>query len=386
MLKGGDLHRAGPGRPGRAMTSLVVAQAGLSIALLVSTGLLVRSLGNLRRVDPGVSADRVLRAGVYPALLRYDRPRENQLYRTLVQTLGATPGIESAALTRYALRHAGVNYVSTSLFATLGVPVIQGRDLNEIEVTARARVAVINETAAGQWYPAEHAVGRLVPREFAEGLGSLTVVGVVPAINPSYNRPQPRPALYVPYTLASNEDLGQADLYVRTRNEAATLAPAVRSAVRGVEPQLALLDLEPLTVELDNSIAEWRANAALLGVCGALALTLVALGLYGTMSQAVARRTKELGIRLSLGARPAAMRTMVLREAVWIAALGLAIGVPLAIASTRGLSHLLVGVGPADPITLGAVALLTVAVALAAGYVPARRAARVDPVVALRAE
>jgi predicted permease len=386
MLKGGELHRAAPRKPGRAVASLVVAQAALSIALLVSTGLLVRSLGNLRRVDPGVTADRVLRAGIYPALLRYDRPREDQLYRTLRQTLGATPGIESAAVIRYALHHAGVNYVSTGLFATLGVPVTEGRDLNEIEVMARAHIAVINETAASQWYPGERAIGRLVPREFAESLAPLTIVGVVPAINPSYHRPQPRPAWFLPYTLASNEDLGQADLYVRTRTDAATLASTVRSAVRAVEPQLALLDLEPLTVDLEDSIAEWRATTALLGVCGALALALVALGLYGTMSQAVARRTRELGIRLSLGARPAAMLMMVLRETAWIAALGLAIGIPLAILSTRGLSHLLFGVGPADPVTLATVAVLTLAVALAAGYLPARRAACVDPVIALRAE
>ena len=299
MLKGGDLHRAGRGKPGRGVAALVVAQAALSIALLVSSGLLVRSVGNLRRVDPGVSADHLLSAGVYPALLRYDRRRENELYRTLVRTLGTTPGIESAAVTRYALFHAGLNYVSPGLFATLGVRVAEGRDLTDVELASGAHVAVVNETAANQWYPGQPALGRVVPREFAEGLGSLTIVGVVPPINPSYRSRQPRPALFVPYTLAANEDLGQADLYIRTRGSAPASAAAVRHAVLRVEPQLALLNFEPMAVELEGSIAEHRATAALLGVCGGLALTLVALGLYGTMSQAVAGRTKELGIRVS---------------------------------------------------------------------------------------
>src|SRR5262249_201697 len=138
------------------------------------------------------------------------------------------------------------------------------------------------------WFPGGRAVGRLVPRESGEGIGPLTIVGVVPAINPSYRRPQSKPSAYVPYTLAPNEELGQASVYVRPRADAASSAPAVRRAVRAIEPQLALLNLEPMTVELDDSIAAPRATAALLGVCGALALALVALGLYGTMSQAVA--------------------------------------------------------------------------------------------------
>jgi len=386
MLKGGAGQGASRRRTARAGRSLVVAQVALSIALLVSTGLVLRSVGNLRRVDPGVNADHVLETGVYPALLQYDRPHENQLYQTVTQTLEATPGIQSAAIARYALYHAGVNYVSPGLFATLGVPITQGRDLTQVEVAAHAHAAVINEPAVSRWFPGERTVGRLVPRELAGALGPLTIVGVVPAINPSYRRPQAKPTIFVPYTLASNEELGQASLYVRTRGEASASAPAVRSAVHSVESQLALLDLEPLTAELEGSIEPQRATAALLGVCGALALALVALGLYGTMSQAVARRTKELGIRLSLGARPGELLAMVLREASTIAAMGLAAGIPLALASTRGLSHLLFGVGLVDPLTLVAVTALMMLVALGAAYVPARRAAHVDPLIALRQE
>src|SRR5262249_25003462 len=193
----------------------------LSIALLVSTGLLIRSLGNLRRVDPGVSADHVLEAGIYPALLRYDRAREDQLYRTLTQTLDATPGIESSALARYALFHAGLNFVSSDLFATLGVRVTEGRDLTGAEVTDRAHVAVINEPAARAWFPGGRAVGRLVPRESGEGIGPLTIVGVVPAINPSYRRPHSKPSADVPRTLAPHEALGPGPVCRRLRAAAA---------------------------------------------------------------------------------------------------------------------------------------------------------------------
>ncbi len=386
MLKGSDAGRTSGVRRHRAATSLVIAQVALSVTLLVATGLLVRSLSRLHRVNPGIDAERILTAGVYPALLSYDRAREILLYRQLLETLAATPGIESAAVARYAIGRDGLNFVAPRLFTTLGVPLAGGRDVSAADVASAARVAVINEAAANEFYPGESAIGRQVPAQFSRGVAPLQIVGIVRNVSTSYRRPPPRPAVYAPYTLAPAEDLGQANLFIRTRQEPASMAPAARRAVRSVEPDLALLNLEPLSRELEGSVDAHRATATLLGVCALLALVLVAIGLYGTMSQAVARRSKELGIRISLGASRADMLIMVLRESTVMVAIGFAIGIPLSIASARGLSNLLFGIGVADPVTLAAVVVLMLAVAVTAGYVPASRAARVDPIVALRCE
>jgi predicted permease len=375
-----------PGGKRLAGKTLVVAQVALSIGLLTATGLLMRSLDRLYAVDTGIDADHVLSAGVYPVLVRYDHVRELVLYRRLLDALAATPGVETAALSRYAIDRDGVNFVAPRVFATLGRPIVRGRDITDVDVSAGARVAVVNETAVHQFYPGVDPIGRFVPPAASQQLGTLQIVGVAGDITTSYRHPQNRPAVFVPYTLAPPEELGQADIFVRTRESAAPMAQRIRETVRSVDPDLALLNLEPLAREFDRSVDPQRSTAALLGVCGVIGLLLVAIGLYGTLAHAVARRTKELGIRMSLGAARSDILAMVLREAAAIVAAGIGIGLLLALAAARALSALLFGVGVIDPLTLSAVAALMAAVALAAAYAPARRAARVDPLVALRYE
>ena len=387
MLKAGE---AGPGSGvwrRHAGKSLVVAQVAISVTLLVATGLLVHSLQRLYRVETGLDANRVLFAGVYPALLRYDHARELELYRSMAAALEDAPGIETVSFARYDLGRGRLNFIAPHLFATLGVPLVRGRDLTWADVAAGAGRAVVSETAARQFYPGEDFIGRLVPARVAQGLDRpLQIVGVVPDIRTTYRRGESRPAVYLPYTLAPPDRLGQVDLFVRSSGSPETAAAAVRQTVRRIEPDLALLNLRVLSSEFDRSVGDHRATAALLGACGLLAVMLVSIGLYGTMSQAVARRTKELGIRISLGAARPAMLAMILRESVSMVAAGFAIGIPVALVAARGLSGLLFGIGAADPVALAGTVLVMSSVALVAGYVPARRASRIDPIIALRHE
>jgi len=366
--------------------TLVIAQVSISVALLAATGLLVQSLRNLQHVEMGLNADRVLESGIYPVLLRFDRPREVALYEKLMTTLESVPGVESASLDRYWLGHAGVQYVSPRLFATLGVPILEGRDLSGADITAHARVAVINEAARRRLFPDGHAIGREVPASATNGHGTFTVVGVAHDIATSRRQRPAAPGLFVPYTLARPDELGQVSLLVRTRGPAASMAGNVRAIVRSVEPNLALLGLQTLSAELDRGLEPERTTAALAGVCGVLALALAAVGLYGTLSHAISRRTREIGVRLSLGATRSGVVRMVLRESAGVIAAGAALGIPLTLTAARGLSALLFGVGAADPFALGVAVALLFGVAMGAAYLPARRAARVDPLVALRQE
>jgi len=324
--------------------------------------------------------------GVYPSLLGYDRPREVQLYQSLIARLEQTAGVEAASLARYDLGRGEVNYIAPRFFRTLGIPLVRGRDISDADLVSRARVSVISEAAARQFYGTNEPIGQPVPDRYARLTGGpAVVVGVVRDIRASFTT-DPRPIVYAPYVLAPPTRLGQADLFVRAAGDRSGLIPVVRRTAQSVEANLALLNVQALSVRFNQSLADRRSIATLLGAFGAMALLLASIGLYGTMSHAVARRTKELGIRLSLGATRAQVVRMVLRETAIVVGIGFAIGIPVALTAARGLSSVLFGVGFADPLTLAAVVGMIGAVALCAGYVPARRAASVDPIVALRQE
>jgi ABC-type antimicrobial peptide transport system permease subunit len=212
------------------------------------------------------------------------------------------------------------------------------------------------------------------------------VVGVVRGFKRNLRQEQPGDSLFIPYTQAPPERLGQIVFYVRATGDPVSLIPALRQQARAVDPDLALLNPQTITAGLEQIVSDEQALATLLSFFGALALALAGIGLYGTMSYAVSRRTKELGIRMALGARSPDVLWLVLREALWQVALGVVIGVPLALAGARLIASLLFGVRATDPVTISISALVMLAVALLAGYIPARRATKVDPLVALRAE
>jgi ABC-type antimicrobial peptide transport system permease subunit len=386
MLKGAEGRTASRRARQRLAKSLVIAQVALSLALLLGAGLLIRSLQQVYAVDVGFDRDKVLHMWVYPTLLGYDYEQEMRLYRALLERFRAQPGVASASLSRYGLLKDG-NFVGPGFFETLGIGLAQGREFSTADTASSPKVAIINEVTAQRYFPNVNPVGRPLPEELRRPgrLGrDVLIVGVARSFKRYLRQEQPGDGIFIPYTQAPPESLGQIVFYVRATGDPASLIPALRQQARAVEPDLALLNPQTITAGLEQNESDERALAALLSFFSALALALAGIGLYGTISYSVSRRTNELGIRMALGAQKRDVLWLVLREAFWQFALGVVIGIPLALAGARLIASLLFGVQATDPRTISISALVMLAVALLAGYIPAGRASKVDPLVALR--
>jgi predicted permease len=437
LLRSG--HQPGGRLRGGFGRLLVAGQVAASLLLLVGAGLFVRTLINLRDIDLGVTRDTILAARVEPRGSNQKTPNFDRLraqYDDLLVRVRALPGVRSASLS--SMTPLGVNetllegdvigggatasarpesgarsapaadgaptrmrwaQVYPDYFTTLGVPVLAGRELSPSDNDrAMPRVAVINEMLANRLFgsPAA-AVGRAFYRSAAmpgrrEPLvdlsGPFTVVGVVGNLHDSGLREPIGGVAYASYAHTPT-GRGQLTLVVRTRGDArqATgLMPGLREAVRRTDPAMPLRDLETVASRLHDATRQERLVATLSSAFGVLALLLACVGLYGVMAYGVARRRAEFGLRLALGASRGDVSWLVLRETITVIALGVAIGVPAAIGASRFVSRLLFGLAPTDPVTIVvAVAVLTI-VATLAGYLPARRASRIDPLVALRHE
>jgi predicted permease len=387
MLKGNE--GGGDARPlrRRLAKSLVVVQVALSLTLLIGAGLLLGSLRRLNEVDTGFERERVLTTWVFPSLLRYDHAKEMRLYDALLTKLNALPGVERASLSRYALTLGkGGNVVAPRFFETLGIKLLQGRDFNAADGAGAPKVAIISASLARSIFPHENPIGQLLPDEFNTTGDETEIVGVVSDIRSRLRQQTWGRDVYIPYTQVPAGALGQVKLFVRTAGEPASVIPALRQEVATVEPDLVLHNLQTQGEELQSFAGGERALATLLSFFGALALVLAGVGLYGTMAYATGRRTKEFGIRMTLGARRRDILWLVLRETLMQVALGVAIGIPASFAATRLVARLLFGVRPTDPATITLAVFVMLTVALLAGYLPARRATKVDPMIALRYE
>jgi predicted permease len=387
MLKGAE----GESRPlrRRLTKSLVIAQVALSLALLIGAGLLIRSLQQLYRVDTGYERDKLLTMWVYPALIGYDRAKELRLYREAVENLSAIPDVQSASLARRALGIGkGLNSVGPRFFETTGIGLLQGREFSTADTETAPRVAIISESVAQRFLPNVNPIGQPIPDELAEfaDLGrDVQIVGVVRDTRRLWSA-KGDPAIYIPYTQASSQQLGQMKFFVRTAGKPMNIVSAVRQQIQSIEKDLPLVGVATQDEEVKGQAGEERSMAMLIGFFGALALVLSSIGLYGTMSYAVSRRTRELGIRLALGAQRKDLLRMVLSEALQQVVIGVAIGIPVALAGARMIASMLFGVNTTDPATISVAVLVMGAIALVAGYLPARRATKVDPMEALRCE
>jgi predicted permease len=404
--RGGSAGAQGQ-RVGRA---LVMAEIALAVVVVIGAALLMRSFWMLRNVNPGFDPDRVLTIDLSLPAARYNPQATTEFYQRLVARMAALPGVRSAAAASDIPPVAGRNNwdiiidgrtlaqgeaapspvirsVTRDYFRTLDVPTLRGRALGREDGPSSLPVAVINETAARTIWPAADPVGQRV--RFAQELPWVTVVGVIRDVR-SMGLGEPVPAeLYLLHDQLPVVSGGtERAMYVvlRTVGDPMSLANAARNAVKEQDPLLAIIGMRSMAEMVNLSVARPRFTMVLLGVFGAVALTLAAIGIYGIMSYAVKRRTREIGIRMAVGGRPQDVLWMVVRQGMRLALQGLVIGIIGAFLATRLMSRLLFGVSATDPLTFAAIALLLAGVALVASLLPARRAVQTDPTSALRSD
>ncbi len=394
---------------GRLRAGLLVAEVALAVVLVVGAGLLLRSMARLNAVDPGLDPDNVLVMLVDLPSARYGTTEEHlAFYRPLLDRVRGLPGVVSAAGTTeppmlgysmtfsYAIqgRPAGtpsgredderLMAVTPGYFETLGIPVVEGRALNAGDREGTTPVVVISEALARKQWPDGDAVGSRI--QFREGQPWLEVVGVVgdARVN-GLDRPAP-PAIYMPFQQKLWDWMTWLALMVRTDGDPLALAPAVRDQVLAMDHTVLPEAPHTLAEVFAESNARRRFATTLLGVFAALALILGAVGVYGVLAYAVSRQTRELGVRIALGAPRSAVARRVVGRGLALAGAGVAIGILAALALSRFLESLVYGVGVRDPVTFIGIPVILLVVAAAAAYFPARRATRVDPMEALRAE
>jgi predicted permease len=394
---------AGGGRQARLRRSLVAAQVALSMLLLASAGLFARSLFNLRSVDPGFTVERLLAFSMDPTLSGYDHQRSLAFYQQAQDAIGAVPSVRGASMSEMGVftgnnwgmtvrvdgytakededLNPSVDGIGPRYFATMGVPLIAGREFTEKDTEGAPKVAIINETMAKYFYGDKSPIGR----RFGFGRGKATdveIVGVVKDVRTlQMDKKAPR-FVYIPYR--QDDSLTQLTFIVRITNESG--GASVRQALQQLDPSLPIFDMKTMTAQISESLYVERMVAALSVAFGGLATLLAAIGLYGVMAYAVTRRTREIGIRMALGAERTRVLWLVLREVALLASTGIVIGLAGAFYLTRKVQAQLFGLSPHDPATLIGAVVLLLLVALVAGLIPARRATAIDPILALRAE
>ena len=405
-LSGGTRHA-------RFRKGLVVAQVALSMLLVAGAGLFARSLYNLKTLDTGFAVDDLITFRVDPSLNGYDQTRIKRFYDRLLQDIRLIPGVYSASIAQVpALTGSAssrtiqvqgyepkpdenmnpwTNEIAPDYFRTMGMPLIAGREFTERDVEGAPLVAVVNESFANYFFPGENAIGRRFGFRVMNDPAALDIIGVVKDSlyadmrqGTTDENQTPRFA-YIPYQQSA--ELNEMTFYVRGSGTAIDSMPEqLRQTVRRADAGMPIYEMQTMARTVDEALFNERMLALLSASFGLLATVLAAIGLYGVMTYTVSRRTREIGIRIALGAERPAVVWMVLREVAFLTVIGIGLGVPAALALSRLVQSQLYGIEPTDPATLVVAATTLAAVALLAGYIPARRAARVQPVRALRYE
>jgi predicted permease len=394
------------GRSQRVRGVLIVSQVAVAFTLLIGAGLMIRSIVALQRVNPGFDPEHVLTATVDLNWSRYTEATQWRTFFDRLETdLAAEPGVvQSAPALRFPLDGGSqftINLaidgratnpddppiqgdfaaVGTGYFRTLDIPLVRGRTFGTFDAPEASAVAVISQKAARTFWPEVDPIGRRLSVD--GGQTWITVVGVVGDVLQYGLDQAPTPLIYLPFM---QRPVREATFLVRTTGDPAALGRRLQELVRAIDPQQPVANIRTLRELRGDSLAPSRLTTTLLGIFAALALIITATGLAGVIAYTVSQRTREIGIRMALGAAQNGVLGMILRQGLTLVALGLAIGVAGALALSRVMDGLLYGVGATDPITFVAVALVLLGVAIVACLVPARRATTIDPLVALRAE
>jgi putative ABC transport system permease protein len=395
----------GSGRQQLFRSTLVVLEIAVSLVLLVGAGLLLRGFVRLSGTEPGLVADNVLTAHL-PIPFAQLEGSTSRTFRPALEKIRALPGVRSAALVsmlpiQNAWTNSGfaiegrpdplpgrepmaeIRIASPDFFQSLGIPFLRGRDFTESDGESGPPVAIVNDALVRQHFPGEEPLGQ----RLRLGDEALTIVGVVGSVRQAGLDRDPLPEIYFPY--AAPDAIGwlvDPVLVIRTAVPPESLADEVRAAVRSVDPALPLYDVLTMEAVIEESLAGRRLNLWLLALFAGMALVLSAAGLYGVISYLVAQRTREIGVRIALGAQKRDVLGLVMRQGAGLTGAGIALGLLGAFALTRVLESLLYGVSARDPLTYAALAAVLAAVALIATWLPARRASRVDPILAIRAE
>jgi predicted permease len=385
---------------------LVAAQVSLSLLLLIGAGLFVRSLGNLRAVNPGFTTGNLIQFGINPRLIGYDVPRTRAFYEQLRQRLDTLPGVRASGLAVVALLTNNewdnsvtiegyqkkatedidphYNGITPGYLDTMGIRVTAGRDFTVKDTADSPRVALVNESFARRYFPEGRAVGHRI------GMGSdpgtrtdIEIVGIVNDTRYESLRDEIPPLVMLPAVQRGVENM---TVYVRTTRDPAGTFRSIRASIHDLDANLPLTAMRTVETTVDNSLVTDRLIATLSTAFGALATLLAVIGLYGVMAYMVARRSREIGIRMALGAKTATVLWLVMREVLLMLVIGVAAGLPAAYVLTRVVQTQLYGVQPADAISIGGATLLLAGVSILAGYVPAQRAASYNPVRLLRYE
>ncbi len=406
------LHEGGRGSsdgPRRqfARNSLVAAQVAGSLVLLIVAGLFIRSLGKAQNINLGFDYDHVLDLSTDVNGLGYSEERGREFYRDLETRIRALPGVvsESQAFTvplgyisaaeRISIPGhpvepgkqppgVGNNSITPGYFATLRIPFLRGRDFTDADNPTAQRVAIVSEAMAKKFWPSEDAVGKRFTIKDAVDK-PIEVIGVVRDAKYRDVTEEPQPFFYLPL---SQSYLSMRTIHVRTSVPPESLAVKIQEQINGLAPGLAVSEVQNMKQSLQgaNGFFFYNFGAQLTAVLGLLGLVLAVVGIYSVVSYAAAQRTQEIGIRIAMGASPGDILRMVLRQGLGVVGIGLALGLVIALAGTRLLSGLVIGVKPSDPLTFSVVVLILTAIALFACWIPARRATRIDPLIALRYE
>lgn len=396
ILKGGSAPR----QRTRLRHASLVAQVALSLILLLCSGLFLRSIYRMRAADPGFAVQNRFYVLTFVSAPEFTEATGLQFYQQTLERLRNLPGVRGAALTRFLpLMATGqesdcvstegtspftstLGVISPGFLSTMQIPLLEGRDFSATDTASSAPVVLVSQNLARRLWPERNGVGQRL-RFGCANSATAEVVGVVRDTNIRTLGEAPQPHFYRPF---AQRYTGLATVVVEISPNTAAIAPAIRAAIRAESSGARIYALEPLSSHLERSYWAVRWESSILILFGILALVLAAVGLYGVMAFHVTQKTQEIGLRIALGARPGSVHQLILREGMKITLLGVAFGIVASLGLTRLLAPFLPGLNPTDPLTFAATALLWISVALLACYLPARRAANVDPIVALRYE